>query len=73
MSDRLPGSNWSNPVWHRGWRIYVGSPEYGPQFAYTFSHDDFDGAPDADDNRFGYAASIEEAKAEIDEMEAENA
>lgn len=67
MSDRLPGLSWSNPVWHRGWRIYV-TYDYGTPIA--FSHDDFDGAPDANDNRCGYAASVEEAKAEIDEMEA---
>lgn len=71
MSDRLPGSCWSNPIWHGRWRIYVSGDGYGPAFSY--SHDDYDGAPDAHDNRYGYAASIDEAKAEIDEMEAKNA
>ena len=71
MSDRLPGSCWSNPIWYGRWRIYVGEPRYGSQFAYAYVHDDYDGAPDAYDSRHGYAASIEEAKAEIDEMEAD--
>lgn len=70
MSDRLPGSSWSNPIWYRNkWRIYVGEPAYGPQFAYAFTHDDFDGAEDANDNRCGHAASIAEAKNTIDEIE----
>lgn len=69
MSDRLPGTSWSNPVWYCRYRIYVGEPQYGQEFAYAFVHDDFDGALDAHDKRCGYAASIEAAKAEIDEME----
>lgn len=66
MSDRLPGTSWSNPVWHGRWRIYV-NPGFGPAYAYV--HDDFDGADDANDNRYGSARTVEEAKAAIDEME----
>lgn len=69
MNNNTPGTSWSNPIWHRKWRIYVGHPEYGSHFAYEFVHDDFDGAPDSQDGRYGSAASIEECKAEIDAME----
>lgn len=64
MTDRTPGSSWSNPIWHRKYRIYVG--DYAP---YEFVHDDYDGAPDANDNRCGHASSIEDAKAQIDDLE----
>lgn len=67
MSDRLHGSCWSNPIWHGRWRIYVAA-SYVP-YAYEFVHDDYDGAPDANDNRYGFAASVDEAKSEIDELE----
>lgn len=57
----VAGSSYSNPIWYRNkWRIYASSYNYG-EFAYC--HDDYD----LDDNRAGYAASIEAAKAEIDE------
>jgi hypothetical protein len=36
---------------------------------WQFWHDDYDGAPDANDNRCGAAASLEEAKMEIDFIE----
>lgn len=68
MSDRIPGLSWSNPIWHRNYRIYVG--DYTP---YEFVHDDYDGAPDANDTRCGHATSIEDAKAQIDDMEADDA
>ena len=61
MSDSLPGSSWSNPIWHRGWRIYIGDFT-----AYEFVHDEYDGP---EDNRCGHADSLAEAKAEIDLME----
>ena len=49
--------------------------EYDPKpiptrkFDYSFWHDDYDGAPDSFDNRAGTAASIDEAKLEIDIIE----
>ena len=65
MNDRLPGVCWDNPIWYRDkWRIYIG--DYMP---YEFVHDDYDGAPDANDNRCGHANSVEDAKAQIDDME----
>jgi hypothetical protein len=36
---------------------------------WQFVHDDYDGAPDAHDNRAGHAGSIAQAMAEIDERE----
>ena len=75
MSDRIPGSSWSNPIWHGKWRIYVGGEMPGENYAYT--HDDYDGADvDSDtvsrDDRYGYAATVDEAKAKINEYESES-
>jgi len=39
---------------------------------WQFWHDDYDGAPDSNDNRSGAAASLDAAKAEIDEREADD-
>lgn len=70
MSDRLPGSCWSNPIWYRGYRIYL-ADAMPSGLDWVFVHDDFDGAPDAADGRAGYANSVGAAAAEIDEMEAD--
>ena len=70
MNDRIPGSSWSNPIWYRKYRIYLSDAPY-PQTEYAYAHDDYDGADDAHDIRHGYASSIEEAKKDIDEIEAE--
>lgn len=70
MSDRIPGSSYSNPIWHGRWRIYVA--DCGP-YNYAYAHDDYDGADDAGDPRQGYAHTVEKAKAEIDEYEADHA
>jgi hypothetical protein len=68
MNDRLPGSCWSNPIWYREkWRIYLGDG-WHPSTQYAYSHDDYDGAPDAKDHRAGYAESVEACKKEIDEL-----
>ncbi len=69
MNDRLPGSSYFNPIWHGKWRIYI-DPDTWPPFAYAYTHDDYDGAPDSNDPRHGYAATEAEAKAKIDEYEA---
>lgn len=68
MSDMIPGSSWDNPVWHRGWRIYAESNGAAP-LPFTFAHDDFDGAPDANDNRCGQGKSVQDCKAQIDDHE----
>lgn len=68
MNDRLPGTTWGNPIWHGKWRIYLSDCDH-PQFQYAYCHDDYDGAPDANDNRCGHASSVEKAKEQIDECE----
>jgi hypothetical protein len=71
MNDKIPGSCWDNPIWYKNYRIYLndysGPGDHLVQFAY--SHDDYDGAPDGNDNRFGYAATVEACKSEIDNSE----
>lgn len=62
---------WNNPLWYRKYRIFVGEPQYGKQFTYCYTHDDYDGAPDANDDRCGFAPSIEQAVEAIDELEDE--
>jgi hypothetical protein len=62
----LPGSSWSNPIWHGCWRIYMSFDGWG-EFAWAYSHDDYDGAEDARDSRAGYAPSAAACMSEIDE------
>jgi hypothetical protein len=38
---------------------------------WAFYHDDYDGAEDANDPRHGYGPTIEDCKAQIDDMEAD--
>jgi len=60
MSDRLPGSNYHNPIWYGRWRIYR-DPDFGdPRCAFSFVHDDYDGAEDSNDNRYGFGKTVEE-------------
>ena len=40
------------------------------EMAWQFCHDDFDGAPDGNDRRYGHASSVEDAIEQIEEMEA---
>jgi hypothetical protein len=66
MSDRLPGSSFSNPITYRGWRIYA--HDCGPTpFHYAFGHDDYE--PGTADDRYGHSRTVEEAKREIDAYE----
>lgn len=67
MNDRLPGTTYFNPIWYGKWRIYISDNPC--QQSYDYVHTDFDGAPDANDGRYGHARTVEEAKAEIDEYE----
>ena len=54
------------------WRIYYNPPPIPwPNFDWAYVHDDFDGAPDANDNRYGHAESLEACKREIDLIEDE--
>jgi hypothetical protein len=69
MNDRIPGSSWSNPIWHGKWRIYLSYLSGTHGYKYEFVHDDYDGADDANDGRCGVAMTVENAKIQIDEME----
>jgi hypothetical protein len=52
---------------YRGWEIHF---EYPPipvrDFDWQASHKDYDGAPDANDNRLVHGSTLEAVKAEID-------
>jgi len=73
MSDRIPGSSYDNPIWHGKWRIYLSAWNINwTGCEYEFCHDDYDGADDANDNRYGFAVSVKDAKNQIDEMEMDN-
>lgn len=74
MSDRIPGSSWDNPIWHRNWRIYADDCAGTRPPGYAFTHDDYDPTPmHADDgpsdHRHGWELTIAAAKSEIDEQE----
>lgn len=54
---------------YKGYNIdYWAKPGPCRAMDWGFAHKDFDGAPDSRDTRFGYAASLEEAMAAIDEQ-----
>ena len=58
---------------YRNWHIRYDPPPIPSRASdWHFAHSDFDGAPDANDNRCGRAASLEAAKAEIDAWIEEN-
>ena len=57
---------------YRGFHIYFDPPPIPTRANdWHFVHDDYDGAEDANDNRHGHAASVEECKAEIDDWHEE--
>lgn len=60
---------WSEPTWYGNYRIYVNDTP--APYRYCFQHDDYDGAPDGNDNRYGFANSIKDCCDEIDEKEEE--
>lgn len=64
MNDRIPGSAYHNPIWYKKYRIYVADFN-----GYNYVHDDYDGAPDAGDNRCGHAMTVQDAQEAIDELE----
>ena len=56
-------------VTYRGYHIRFDPPPIPiREFDWQWHHDDFDGAPDGNDNRCGASASIEAAEAAIDEQ-----
>lgn len=46
------------------WNIYPSAP---PSFMWSYTHDDFDGAPDGNDDRYGHADTLEDCIEEIEE------
>lgn len=57
---------------YRGYRIYCDPPPIPDRRCdWHFVHEDYDGAPDANDRRSGSCASPEECRQMIDEMEDE--
>lgn len=59
--------------YHSGDTIYRDfhiTPSY--MFGYDYTHDDYDGAPDSNDHRYGTCKTIQECKEEIDIYYAEN-
>lgn len=72
MNDRIPGSCYSNPIKYKNYRIYLNDFNAHPnawQVAFVFVHEDYDGAPDAGDDRCGYGPSIIACMNEIDNLE----
>ena len=53
---------------YRGYRISY-APKPVPFGYYEFVHPDYDGAPDSKDRRCGLGNSVEDCKAQIDEIE----
>lgn len=60
------GITYCNPIWYRGYRIFHSHNHFHD---FAFVHDDYDGADDSNDVRFGNCATVEECKREIDEIE----
>ena len=58
---------YENPLRYGDYIIYYDYTEWGGR--YYFVHTDYDGAPDANDNRIGNAETIEECIELIDELE----
>lgn len=69
MNDRIPGSSYYNPIWYGKYRIYLSDMYNVHGYQFDWSHDDYDGAFDANDNRCGVAETVEDAKQQIDELE----
>jgi len=55
-------------VEYKGYRICDG---WSHVYRYSFVHEDYDGAPDANDHRCGGGTTIEDCKKQIDEIEYE--
>ena len=70
MSDIIPGSSQSNPIKYRGWNICLNGAGDPIGEAWCFWTDAFDGAPDSPTrHECGTAASEQDAKRQIDDME----
>lgn len=54
------------PIWYGKYRIYHNTIGFGGKW--HFSHDDYDGAPDSNDNRAGEGDTVEECLEQIQEQ-----
>lgn len=62
----------AGPVQYGAWSIHYDPPPIPNRNCdWHFSHEDFDGAPDAGDNRTGHAPSLLDAMRQIDDYEKE--
>lgn len=67
---RYPIEHTANGTIYGPWSIYFDPPPIPTRECdWHFVHADFDGAPDANDNRCGSAASFADALNAIDDME----
>jgi hypothetical protein len=66
MSDRLPGSSHSNPLWHRGFAIWSATDDRD-RHIFIWCHEAAD-LEDLYDRRHGDAPTIQQARADIDEF-----
>lgn len=62
MNDRIPGSNYYNPIWYKDYRIHLDDNPFG----WAFVHKDYD---EPEDKRAGYGKSEQDCKDQIDELE----
>ena len=67
----IEGKEEAGKIAYRDWTIWYEPPPIPIRtMDWTYSHNDYDGPPD---RRYGYASSVAECKADIDEIEQENA
>lgn len=58
------------PTTYRGYHIYFDAPPIPTRSCdWHFYHDDYDGAPDAGDNRYGHGPTEADCREQIDEIE----
>ncbi len=60
---------YENPIIYGKYRIYHYDGFMRHEWPFGFVHDDYDGAPDAKDNRFGLGKTIEDCIEQINEIE----
>lgn len=55
-------------VQYRDYEIAPNPCNIARECDWVFSHKDFDGAPDANDSRCGFGPTVEDCKAQIDDL-----
>lgn len=59
---------YSNAVMYRGYRIYHNGSIWPNYEKFEFCHEDYDGAPDSHDHRFGHGHTLEDCIKNINEQ-----